>query len=130
MPIHRPSSAAQPPSAVQKRLPLALRQHVCAVVDQALLASRKDAMSQPSALEQTDDATRRNQGYRSGLDECRRQLKKVGHLENLPSAASLSVGAAAGWLDGVQQAFGEAHALYASELRIVQAARVDPATLP
>ncbi len=124
----RPAPSPRPPRG--PRVAAATRAAASAAVDGALLDLRR-ASSDEATRHRRDgdnDAERREQGYRTAIDECRRQLRQRKGLDRLPSIDDLSRGAGPGWRDGVEAAYARAQALYDEALAAHTPATNEPAT--
>jgi len=118
MPSRDAHSTARPapPSKTPRgpRIPVAVREAASAEADAALLAMRRASAvgGTQHRRDGNDDAERREQGYRTAIDECRRQLRQRKALDRLPTIDHMCIGTGPGWRAGVEAAFTEAQALY------------------
>jgi len=112
----RPAPPAKAPRG--PRIAAAVRAAASSDADAALLALRKTSADAAATHRRDgdDDAERREQGYRTAIDECRRQLRQRKALDRLPSVDHLSLGAGPGWRAGVEAAYARAQALYDAAL--------------
>lgn len=108
----RPAPPPKPPAG--PRIPAATRAAASAEADAALLAARKasEDRSTQAGRAGNDAAVRREQGYRTAIDECRRQLRQRKALDRLPPLDGLVRGTGHGWREGAEAAYAEAQALY------------------
>ncbi len=108
----RPAPPPKPPRG--PRVAAAIRAAASADVDAALLTLRRTSADEAVRRRQAgdDEANRREQGFRTAIDECRRQLRQRKALDRLPSVDELTSGAGPGWRAGVEAACTQAQALY------------------
>lgn len=114
---HSTARPAPPPKAARgPRVPAATREAASAEADAALLELRRASSDQAARYRRDgdEDAERREQGFRTAIDECRRELRQRKALDRLPTVDHLSLGTGPGWRDGVEAAYEKAHALYSS----------------
>lgn len=104
-----PAKAARGP-----RIAATVRAAASSDVDAALLALRRTSADEAATYRRDgdDDAERREQGYRTAIDECRRQLRQRKALDRLPTIDHMCIGTGPGWRAGVEAAFTEARTLY------------------
>jgi hypothetical protein len=108
----RPAPAPKAPRG--PRIPAATRVAASAEVDAALLALRRASTDEAARHRRggDDDAQRREQGYRTAIDECRKELRKRKALDHLRTIGELALGAGPGFREGVEDAYARAQALY------------------
>ena len=108
----RPAPPPKPPRG--PRVPVATRAAASADTDAALLELRRTSADEAVRRRQAgdDEANRREQGFRTAIDECRRQLRQRKALDRLPSVDDMTSGAGPGWRAGVEAACAQARALY------------------
>jgi len=112
---HSTARTAPPPKPPRgPRVAVAIRAAASADTDAALLGLRRTSADEAVRRRQAgdDDANRREQGFRTAIDECRRQLRQRKALDRLPSVDEMTSGAGPGWRAGVEAACAQAQTLY------------------